>query len=86
VLYAIATAVICKGDNQRWQPNYSALLGGLASGGISNLYYPAKDRGAALVFENTAIGTGTTVVLNLFQEFLVRKLTPHVASRDPAQP
>src|SRR5260370_23979474 len=86
MLYAIANSVICKGDNQSWQLNYSAILVGLASGGISNLYYPAKDRGAALVFENTAIGTGTTVVLNLFQEFVVQKLTPHVANHDPAQP
>lgn len=86
MLYAIANSVICKGDNQRWQPNYSAILGGLASGGISNLYYPAKDRGAALVFENTLIGTGETAVLNLFQEFLVRKLTPHAPKYDPAQP
>ena len=77
IWYAIANSVICKGDNQRWQPNYSAILGGLASGGISNLYYPPKERGTALVFENTAIGTGTTAVVNLLQEFVVRKMTPH---------
>jgi len=86
ILYAIANSVICKGDNQRWQPNYSAILGGLAAGGISNLYYPAKDRGATLVFENTLIGTGTTAVLDLLQEFVVRKLTPHVPNSDPAKP
>jgi hypothetical protein len=86
ILYAIANSVICKGDNQRWQPNYSAILGGLASGGISNLYYPAKDRGVALVFEDTLIGTGETAVINLFQEFLVRKLTPHAPKTDPSHP
>jgi Carboxypeptidase regulatory-like domain len=86
ILYAIANAVICKGDNQRWQPNYSAILGGLASGGISNLYYPQQDRGAALVFENTAIGTGETAILNIFQEFVVKKLTPHAPKSDPSQP
>jgi len=85
-LYAIANAVICKGDNQHWQPNYSGILGGMAAGGISNLYYPEKDRGAALVFENTAIGTGATAVVNLFQEFVVRKLTPHAPKNDPAKP
>jgi hypothetical protein len=83
ILYAIANSVICKGDNQRWQPNYSAILGGLASGGISNLYYPPKDRGAALVFENTLIGTGTTAILNLFEEFFSRKVTPHAPGSDP---
>jgi hypothetical protein len=81
VLYAIANAVICKGDNQRWQPNYSAILGGLASGGISNLYYPPQDRGAALVFETTLIGTGETAVFNVFQEFFARRLTPHTGAR-----
>lgn len=79
ILYALANSVICKGDNQRWQPCYSAILGGLAAAGISNLYYPPKDRGAALTFENVAIGTGTTAALNLLQEFVVRKLTPHAS-------
>src|SRR5262249_50099200 len=32
--YAVANSVICKGDNGRWQPNYSGVLGGLAAGGI----------------------------------------------------
>ena len=38
----LANSVICKGDNGHWQPNYSAILGSLAAGGISNLYYPAR--------------------------------------------
>ena len=75
--YAIASPVICKGDNMHWQFNYSGLLGGLAAGGISNLYYPASDRsGVALTFENAAIGIGETSIQNLFQEFIVKKLTP----------
>src|SRR4029077_10209307 len=52
ILYALANSVICKGDNGHWQANYSGILGSLAAGGISNLYYPAKDRnGAGLTFE-----------------------------------
>jgi hypothetical protein len=74
-LYAIATAVICKGDNGRWQLNYSGILGSLAAGGISNLYYPTKDRnGIGLTFEGAAYGLAGNAVGNLFQEFLVRKL------------
>ena len=85
-LYAIANAVICKGDNGRWQPNYSNILGSLAAGGISNLYYPEQDRnGAGLTFENAAIGIGATAIANLFQEFLIRKLTPKVP-KTPAKP
>jgi Carboxypeptidase regulatory-like domain len=84
-LYAIANSVICKGDNGRWQPNYSAIVGGLASGAISNLYYPPKDRGAALVFESTAIGTAETAVLNILQEFLLKKFTPNTPKNPPSQ-
>lgn len=77
IFYAIASAVICKGDNGHWQASYSGILGSLAAGGISNLYYPANDRGGAkLTFENTLIGIGATAAANLLQEFVIRKLTP----------
>jgi hypothetical protein len=87
IFYAIANSVICKGDNGKWQPNYSSILGGLASGGISNLYYPASDRNdAALTFENALIGIGTSAAANLLQEFVIRRLTPHAPSYAPATP
>ncbi|MGA1989222.1 MAG: carboxypeptidase-like regulatory domain-containing protein, partial [Candidatus Sulfotelmatobacter sp.] len=87
ILYAIANAVICKGDNRRWQANYSGILGSLAAGGISNLYYPAQDRdGAALTFENAALGIGGSAISNLFQEFVVKKLTPRVPDNGTARP
>jgi hypothetical protein len=75
--YAIAMSVVCRGDNGHWQANYSGLSASVASGGISNLYYPAADRnGIALTFENAGIGIAEDAVQNLFQEFLVRRLTP----------
>jgi hypothetical protein len=86
ILYAIANSVICKGDDGHWQANYSGILGSFAAGGISNLYYPAKDRGAELTFENTLIGIGESAAVNLLQEFLIRKLTPNVPNREPASP
>ena len=85
ILYALANAVICKGDNGRWQANYSAILGGIASGGISNLYYPPGDRGVELTFENAAIGLGTTAAANILQEFVIKKLTPHPPSYAPPE-
>jgi Carboxypeptidase regulatory-like domain len=85
--YAVANAVICKGDNMHWQLCYSSLLGSLAAGGISNAYYPASDRGAALTFENFGIGIGATAAVNLLQEFVLRKLTSHSSQKpDPANP
>jgi len=91
ILYALANSVICKGDNMRWQPNYSSILGNLAAAGISNFYYPSADRqGASLTFENAAIGIAATGAANVFQEFVVRKLTPHSRKSspqpNPAQP
>jgi hypothetical protein len=85
-LYAIASSVICKGDNGHWQANYSNILGNLAAGGISNLYYPPQDRnGVGLTLENGAIGIGTTSIANLFQEFVIRKFTPKLPNINPSQ-
>jgi len=80
ILYAIAMSVICKGDNGHWQLYYSGILGGLAAGGISNAYYPPKDRGAGLVFENEIIGIGGAAASNIIQEFIIPKLTPNLPS------
>ena len=83
LMYALANSVICKGDNGRWQANYSGILGGLAAGAISNLYYPEKDRDNGLILQNALIGIGATAAANVFQEFVVRKLTPNLPSHDP---
>jgi len=86
-LYAIANSVICKGDNGKWQPNYSGIVGGLAAGGIANIYYPASDRdGFKLTFEDAAIGTAESAVQNLIQEFIVKKLTPKIPNYGSGKP
>jgi Carboxypeptidase regulatory-like domain len=86
-VYAIGNVLICKGDNGHWQANYSNILGSLAAGGLSNLYYPEQDRhGAGLTFENAAIGMGAGAIATVFQEFVVRKLTPKVPNRHPRKP
>lgn len=78
LLYAMAHGVICKGDNGHWQPNYSSVLGSLAAGGLSNLYYPAANRnGIGLTFQNTAIGLGGAAIGGIVQEFLLHKVTTH---------
>ncbi len=75
-LHALASPFICKGDNGRLQPNYSSIGGDLASSSISNAYYPATNRGAYLVFENTLITTGARILDCLVQEFVLRRYTP----------
>ncbi len=77
-LYAIATAFVCKGDNGHWQPDYSDVLGGLAAGEISTLYYPASSRTGLRLFHNVLLGFGGRMAGNLFEEFLFRRVTTHV--------
>jgi hypothetical protein len=87
LLYAMASPVICKGDNQRWQPNYSFILGSVAVGGIANLYLPASDRNSAsVVFQNALIRIGQGSLGGVLQEFVLPHLTPHVRRRRSAQP
>lgn len=79
ILYALASPVIAKGDNGKWQPNYSYVAGNLAAGGIANFYYPAGDRnGVGLLFETTFIRFGENALSAVLQEFVFRKLTPHL--------
>lgn len=78
-LYSVASAVVCKGDNKRWQPNYSGVLGAFATGAISYIYYPERDRDVVgLVVQNSLIRLGETAFTNVMQEFIVRRLTPRL--------
>jgi hypothetical protein len=86
LLYALGNAVICKGDNKQWQPNYSNILGNFAAGAIANLYYPQSNRGVGLTFETAGIRIAETAVAGVFQEFIVRKLTPNLPPRNVSQP
>jgi hypothetical protein len=76
-LYALSTVFRARGDDGRWEPNYSNLLGDLAAGAVSNLYYPAEDRGVQHTFDNAAIAVAGNAAGALFQEFVLRKLTRH---------
>jgi hypothetical protein len=83
-LYAISTVVICKGDNGHWQPNYSNVLGNLAAGGISSLYYPDSEKhDAQVTVDNIFIGIGTGAIGTLFQEFLLKHVTHGVPPATP---
>jgi hypothetical protein len=76
IFYAIANSVICKGDNGRWQPNYSNVLGSFGAAGLANLYYPANDRrGAGPVVSTGLIRLGETSLAAVLQEFVFGKLT-----------
>ncbi len=76
LLHALANPFVCKGDNGQLQPNYSSIGGDLISSSLSNLYYPASNRGAAFVLEGVASSTAQRAVSSIFQEFVVRRFTP----------
>jgi hypothetical protein len=73
--HALSAPFICKGDNGKWQPNYSTIGGNLASSALSNAYYPQSNRGAGLVFGSFAISNAERLVSSFAQEFVLRKLT-----------
>ncbi len=85
-LYAISAAVIARGDNGHWQPNYSRVLGNFSAAAISNLYYPASDRGASLALFNGLAGTGADAVANLLREFVLKGITSHVPKGANGEP
>ena len=86
MLYALRNSVVCKGDNKRWQPNYSAIVGSFATGGISYLYYPASDRGVGLLMQTSLIRIAEGSLAGVIQEFLLRKFTTRAKNPAQAQP
>lgn len=85
-VYALASTVRCKGDSGKWQPNYSNLLGNPAAGGISNVYYPAADRGFGLTVEQALVVTAEGAFGGLLIEFYpdIQKHVFH--QKDKGQP
>lgn len=74
-LHALSSPFVCRGDNGKLQPNYSSLGGDLGSAGLSNLYYPASNRGAGLVFSNFFLTTGERMLSSVMQEFVISRIT-----------
>ena len=85
ILYALASSVICKGDNGHWQPNYSNVIGSFAGAGLQALYIPANDRrGSGFVVSSALIRLGETSLAGVLQEFVFSKLT-HGPRRSASQ-
>jgi hypothetical protein len=69
LLYSMSTTVWSKRDNGKWGPNYANVLGNLAAGGISNLYYPSTDTGVGLTFGRAFTVTAEGAIGGVFEEF-----------------
>lgn len=79
--YAISGAVMTRTDAGKWRPNYSLILGTFASGALSNLYYPAADRGVGLTITNSVLDIAGRAGTNVIREFLLKGVTSHAGGR-----
>ena len=83
--YAAIAAVRAKSDKGKWQPNNSNVLGNVAAGGISNLYYPAADRGFVLTIEQAMIVTAEGAFGTMLIEFYP-DVIHHFTKKKPQEP
>ncbi len=78
--HALLAGMIARGDNGKWQPNYSHIGGNAAAGAISTLYRDKTYSAGELAGLNAAIGIGGGAVQGLFREFL----WPHITTKIPS--
>ena len=77
-LYAVGTAFVAKGDNGHWQPDYSDIIGGLASREILSPLHSYTSRPGLRAFHGFLLGFSGRASSHLMQEFIYRWLTTHV--------
>lgn len=80
IFYALAQAVVCRGDDGRLEPNYSQILGNFSAAALSNVYRAPGDRSVGLTVRDGLIIMGIGAAENVFRELASKKLTPHVPS------
>ncbi len=81
ILYSMSTTVWCRRDDGTMGPNYANVLGNLIAGGISNVYYPAEDRGVGQTFQNAATVTAEGMIGAALIEFWPDIVHHHQAKR-----
>lgn len=81
-MHAISAPFWCKGDDGRWQFNYSSIGGDFASASLSNLYYSPADRGASQTLTSVAVATGGRMANALAQEFILKRFTSRSETKD----
>jgi len=67
--YSVSRGFVTRSDSGNTQPNWSNVFGKLTGAGLSNLYYPAEDRGANLTLTRVAISLSYQTLGNLAIEF-----------------
>ena len=77
LLHALSSAFVARSDRGTLMPNYAYLLGNLGAAGLSNAYYPGRERGGRLVLSSLAFGLAGHTAKAVTQEFLGKRLTTH---------
>ena len=68
-IYATTRVFVTHGDNGHHQFNVSEILGGFASAGLANVYYPSDRREVGDVLVRAGLGIVSDAGWNLFKEF-----------------
>jgi hypothetical protein len=76
--YAARSALVARGDDEHWEPNYSSVLGDFTSAAIANAYSAPNDRNVSTTLQNGAILVAGDALEDELLEFLSRKLTHHI--------
>jgi hypothetical protein len=71
---ATSNSILCKGDNGRWQVNYSNIAGAFGGAAMSSTFYPTNNRGM-FVLSNGFIRMGESSLAGIVQEFVVTKIS-----------
>ena len=69
VLYAMSRATVTRTDDGLPTPNYSEVIGAGAAAGLSNLYYPSRERTWTKTGQRWATNVGLDVFALTFKEF-----------------
>ena len=73
--HAIASTFLTRGDNGSRKVNFAEILGDFSAAALSNLYFPAQERGVNLVLVNGFGSLGGDMLDNLLREFVFNRLT-----------
>jgi hypothetical protein len=68
-LYAVSRAVITRTDAGEPTANYSEVIGAGAAAGLSNLYYPGRERTWTKTGQRWALNVGLDIMGQTFKEF-----------------
>jgi hypothetical protein len=77
VAYSFETAFVCKGDNGKWQPDYSDVIGGAAASQLSRLWYPYTSRPYVRLWHDVLLSFGGRFEDHLAEQFVARHFTTH---------